>query len=131
MAEGAEISPSASATYAIVTVQAPVFEAVEEGYNSPAAQGIAIENPGAGTTHVESVALSGENADSFSLSRIGGGRIGAGTTDDDTWTVRPVSRLEAGSYSAVITVVFDSGDSVELEVSFEVQAVEKEAEEKA
>ena len=129
VAEGAEMSPAAAASYAVVTVEAPVFEAVEEGYNAPAAQGIAITNSGTVTAHVESVELTGEGAASFSLNRTGSGRIGGGTTDDDTWTLRPVSRLEAGSYSAVVVLTFDSGSTAEVEVSFEVKAAEEEAEE--
>ena len=119
--EGAEASEPASASYAIVTVTLPNFEAQEEGYSKPAAQAIVVENPGSVVAHVESVELSGDNADCFTLNRSSG-RVSAGDVNDSTWVLRPAAKLEAGTYTALVTVTFDSGDSYEAELSFEVTA---------
>ncbi|MBR1455537.1 MAG: chitobiase/beta-hexosaminidase C-terminal domain-containing protein [Oscillospiraceae bacterium] len=130
--EGTEASEPAVASYAIVAVTAPTFEPVEVGYSTPAAQPVAIENPGAVVAHVESVELSGEQADSFTLNRGTSGRVAAEATNDSTWTIRPAAKLEAGTYTALLTVTFDSGAVYETEISFEVaQPAAEEAEETA
>ncbi len=120
--EGAEVSEPASASYAIVTVTIPSFEAQEEGYSTPAAQAIRVENPGPVVAHVESVELSGEDASCFTLNRGSSGRVGAAAVNDSTWVLRPAAKLEAGTYTALVTLSFDSGDSYEAELSFEVTA---------
>jgi len=117
----ADVSPAVSASYAIVSLTAPEFEAVEEGYNLPAAQGIRLDNPGSVTAVVESAALTGGDVDCFTLGRTGGGRVSAQSFNDKSWTVRPVARLEAGVYSATVTFTFDSGSQADVEVSFEVK----------
>ncbi len=126
--EGAEASEPASASYAIVTVTIPSFEAQEEGYSTPAAQAIRVENPGPVVAHVESVELSGEDASCFTLNRGSSGRVGAAAVNDSTWVLRPAAKLEAGTYTALVTLSFDSGDSYEAELSFEVTAPAEQAE---
>ncbi len=127
--DGTEISAPATASYAIVSVSAPVFEPVEEGYATPAAQGVGIENSGAVAARVEGVSLSGDDADCFTLNRTGSGRISAGATNNNTWVVRPAGKLAPGSYQALLTLNFDSGDSAVLELSFQVNAEEAAVEE--
>ena len=126
-----ELAPSAaaSAAYAVVSLSAPVFDPVEEGYSAPGAQALRVDNPGAVSAHVEEVSLSGENADCFTLSRSSGARISAGDSNERSWTVRPAAKLPAGSYSALLTVRFDSGESAQLELQFEVLPAGEAAEE--
>ena len=122
--EGAEPSEPVSASYAVVNVTIPSFEAQEVGYKTPAAQPIVVENPGPVPAHVESVELSGDDAASFTLNRSSSGRVAAGGTNENTWVLRPAAKLEAGSYTALVTFTFDSGDVYEAEVNFEVAAPE-------
>ena len=129
--EGAEVSEPVSASYAIVAVTVPSFEPQEVGYSTPAAQAIVVENPGPVTAHVESVELSGEDAASFTLNRSSGSRVGADAVNNSTWVLHPAAKLEAGSYTALITLTFDSGDSYEAELGFKVTGSAEAAEEDA
>lgn len=120
-AEGAETSARAEAAYAVPKITAPVFEAVSEGYALPDAQPIVVENSGSADARIQSFILSGDNADSFYLSRTSGGKVSAGTTDSISWTIQPKIELKAGTYSAVVTLTFDTGDLVEVMLSFTVK----------
>lgn len=117
--KGAQASETVTAAYAVPTITAPEFEAVEEGYSRPAAQPLTVANPGSADAHVESVELSDELA-AFTLSRTTGARIAAGDTDTTHWSIRPAAKLAAGTYEATLTVTLDSGDTVELPLSFQV-----------
>ena len=127
--EGAEQSPVVTASYAIVSVAAPEFEAVEAGYKQPSAQALVITNSGSVDASIVSVELSGDNADCFALNHSSGSRVKAGDTDSSHYTLRPAPKLEAGSYKALVTVTFDSGESAQVEVVFQVNepAPEEEA----
>ena len=116
----AEASDTVSAAYAIVELSAPQFAPEEAGYNVPEAQPIIVANPGTVAAVIESVTLSGGDVEAFTLSRSTGGRVSAGLTDNKTWTVRPVSKLETGDYSATVTLRFEGGASAELNLSFRV-----------
>ncbi|MBO5556486.1 MAG: chitobiase/beta-hexosaminidase C-terminal domain-containing protein [Oscillospiraceae bacterium] len=123
--KGAEASEPVTAAYAIPEITAPEFEAVDEGYKQPAAQPLTVANPGSATAHVESVELTDEQG-AFTLNRTTGTRIAAGTTDTGHWSIRPAAKLAAGTYEATLTVTLDSGDTVELPLTFQVNEVPAE-----
>ena len=64
--------------------------------------------------------MAGEAPDSFRLSTEVGRTIVAGRPDTTTWTIRPAAELEAGEYSALVVFTLDSGETVEVPVSFTV-----------
>ena len=84
-------------------------------------EGIRVDNPGLADAVIERVSLSGKDAEHFILSREEGGRISAGARDARSWTVRPAAGLEKGSYTATVVFTLDSGDMVELKISFRVK----------
>ncbi len=69
---------------------------------------------------IESVALQGDSAKSFTLNSRNGAVIPAGTTDTATWTIRPVAELKKGTYKATLVFTLDSGETVEVKISFKV-----------
>ncbi|MDR1471155.1 MAG: hypothetical protein LBS75_01405 [Synergistaceae bacterium] len=101
-----------------LTVTAPEFTEVEEGYEPVAAKAIIIANNGNSAATISSVVVS-SNAP-FTLS-------GSGTTVDagdsiDTWTIKPNDGLVSGDYSATITVTYDGGLTAMAPVSFTVSS---------
>ena len=122
LTEGAEISDVASAAYAVPKLTAPKFEPVEEGYPTVSAQSITVQNGGSVDASIKSVILSGDNANDFILSRTAGGRVSAGATDSTSWTIQPKQGLKTGTYNAIATFTFDSGDQVEVKLVFKVTA---------
>lgn len=121
---GAEASDTAEASYAIVEIEGPKFEPVEEGYARPAAQPVRVGNPGGVDARVQSVALSGTDARRFFLSHSTGLTVPAGKSQEVQWVVQPNAGLPAGEYRAVISVTLDSGQVIELELSFTVKEAE-------
>lgn len=121
IAEGAEPSKAAAADFAFVTVTAPEFEDTEEGEDPPKAAAFTVENPGSVNAVIESVSLEGEDAESFTLNTEKGATIKAGKTNEKTWTIRPASGLEKGTYTATVVFTLDGGETVELDVSFTVK----------
>ena len=121
VAEGAEPSQPTVADFAFVTITAPAFEDAETGYNPPAAAAFTVENAGAVDAVIESVALDGKDAACFTINTKVGATVKAGSTNDSSWTIRPVKGLEKGSYTATVTFTFDSGETVELEIRFTVK----------
>ena len=69
---------------------------------------------------IQSVALGGEDADSFNLSSGQGLRLKAGQADDSTWTLRPIRDLKAGTYKASVIFTLDTGETVELDFQLTV-----------
>lgn len=120
VAEGAEDSLPAQAAYAVPGFTAPKFEAVEEGYDRPDALAIVVDNPGSAPAVITAVSIDTEDS-VFTLSRSKGGTVAAGETDETSWTVRPNAGLEKGGYSAVVTFTLDSGDTVDVKLSFRVK----------
>lgn len=121
IAPGAELSDVSQAAYAFPAFEGVAFAPVSEGYAQPGAQGIRVDNPGLADAVIERVSLSGKDAEHFILSREEGGRISAGARDERSWTVRPAAGLEKGSYTATVVFTLDSGDMVELKISFRVK----------
>lgn len=107
--------------YAIVSIEGPSFEPEKAGYVSKP-QSITVTNSGETDGKVAGVALSGENAESFHLSHSSGKTVPAGTSLADYWTVQPLETLQPGTYTALVTVTLDGGESVEKAFSFTVEA---------
>lgn len=120
LAEGAEPSEATSAAYAFVTVTAPEFEEQEAGETPPKAA-FTVVNDGETDAKIESVALEGDDAESFQLNTEKGALIKAGRTDEKTWTIRAVKGLEKGSYTVTAVFTLDSGATIKVEVSFTVK----------
>lgn len=118
--EGALASEPAVLTLAFPSFTAPEFDDVEEGYYQPKARPVTVESDAQAV--ITSVALAGENPESFLLSTEVGRTIVAGRPDTTTWTVRPAAELEAGEYTAVVAFTLDSGEIVEVPISFTVLA---------
>ena len=117
---GAEPSEPVAADYAFVTITVPAFAVGQEGKDPPKAAAFSVENKGAVDAEIESVKLEGENAKSFKLSSEKGATVKAGKTNSSSWTLRPVSGLEKGVYTASVVFTLDSGETVTLEVSYTV-----------
>lgn len=119
--EGAENSSITEAAYAVPQISAPEFEDLSEGYRATEELGLVVDNSGLADARIQSVILSGDDAASFVLSRTSGGKVSAGAVDSTSWTLTPVYGLEKGSYSAIATFTFDSGDTQEFEISITVK----------
>jgi uncharacterized membrane protein len=103
---GVTLSPSSTITFPYAYV----------GYSERDASTVTVTNTGTQATGVLSVALSGTNASSFTLSRNTVPTITAGA--NATFTVRPNTGLAAGTYTATVTVSGGNGISQTLNVSF-------------
>ena len=106
-------------TYTL-TLTAPEFDAVEEGYAQPAAKPLTITSTGNLDATIASVALSGDGAERFILNKTDGATIPAGTVDSATYTVRPKAALAIGTYTATVTATYNDGATAAAEVSFTV-----------
>ena len=107
-------------TYTL-TVSAPTFGNVNEGYTQPAAQALTIANSGNSDATVSSVALTGDTT-AFVLNKTDGCTIAAGTTDQTTYTIQPAAGLLPGTYSATITVTYNNDATATANVQFIVEA---------
>jgi GH35 family endo-1,4-beta-xylanase len=96
-----------------------VFPEAVVGYAQQTARTITVSNTGTQATGALTVALSGTNASSFTLSTASLTSIAAGTATR-TFTVRPNNGLTAGTYTATVTVSGGNGISSSFNVSFTV-----------
>ena len=119
--DGAEPSETVTADYAFVTITAPEFEDADEGDPPPAAAAFTLENPGSVDAVIKSVVMEGDDVNSFTLNSKNGATVKAGTTDEKTWTVRPVKDLEKGTYTVTVIFTLDSGETVKVPVTFTVK----------
>ena len=121
LAEGAEASEPAVASYAIISVTAPEFADGKVGKNPPAAAAFVLVNGGAVAARVESVALEGDDAACFVLNTHKGFVIKPGRTNNASWTVHPVKGLEAGTYRATAVFTLEGGATADVELRFTVK----------
>ena len=110
-----------AATYTL-SVTAPTFDAVSVGYAQPAAKAVTITSTGNSNATISSVALSGSNSDSFTLTN-GTASVTAGSTNT-SYTIRPNAGLTAGTYTATITVTYNDGATATANISFTVNALD-------
>jgi hypothetical protein len=121
-------APSVSAV--ITTLPAPdhsillsefgthVFSEAPMGYDQQIPLSVTITNTGNQPTGALTIALSGTNASSFTLSETSMPTIAAGDTNN--FTVVPNDSLTIGTYTAIVTVNGDSGIYGYFNVSFTV-----------
>lgn len=119
-AEGAENSRVFSGYYLIPSIKAPRFESLKKGYEPVRPQPITVENTGIERLKIESVKLTGIDANCFVLNTEEGERIDPGQSSKDTWTVAPVSALNTGAYEAAVEFTFADGNTAAVELSFTV-----------
>jgi len=113
---------TAALTYGI-GLSAPgthTFAAEEHGY-TPSPLTVTVTNTGNQATGALTVALSGTNDSSFTLSTTSIGSIAAGGTD--TFTVSPETGLSLGTYTATVTVSGGNGITANFSVSFTVHDI--------
>lgn len=111
-----------------VSVSDVTFTDATYGYTQPSAQTVTITNNGNVSTTVTNVQLTGDDADSFTLSRTDGQTgnitIGTGTSDTNTsYTIQPVAGLTPGTYEATIQVTYNTDgdpDTATKAVTFRV-----------
>ena len=107
--------------YEIELSTAPTFTPVNYGYSSVSTQTITVTNTGNQATGTLDVGLSGANSGSFTLSTDSISSITAPGTD--TFTIKPNDSLNAGTYTATVTVSGDNGISESFSVSFTVNKI--------
>ncbi len=123
--DGVENSEVKELAIAIPDFELPEFAEVKEGYKvQPTAKAITVKNEGPVDAEIVSVELTGDDADSFTLSTTKGKTIAAGKTDSSTWAIRPAAGLDKGEYLAEVLFTFDSGEQVTAAVTFTVTAGE-------
>lgn len=98
------------------------FDEATVGYDEQTAKEITVTNTGNDDTGDLTVTLSGVNADSFTLSKDTIDSI-TDTGSTDTFTVKPNIGLNAGTYTAIVTVSGENIVSKSFDVSFTVNAV--------
>lgn len=100
----------------MLAVNAPVFANQVYSYARPAAQAISINNTGLGKAAITTVNIAPATA-----FEIGGkGSAVAPGSCITTWTVRPKTGLDAGTYAATLTVTYDNNATATAQVNFTV-----------
>lgn len=98
--------------------QAYTFLSATQGYGTQAPLSVSVSNTGNEPTGALTVALSGTDAGSFTLSAASLQSIAVGGTG--TFTVRPNNGLGASTYTATVTVTGGNSISASFGVSFTV-----------
>jgi len=101
------------------TLDAIFFDSATVGYGAQAAHSVTINNCGNQPTGNLTVALSGANLGSFTLSTTAISSIAA--DGNSNFTVRPNTELAAGTYTATVTVSGSNVTTQEFDVSFTVE----------
>ena len=96
------------------------FDPADVGYGAQTSKTVTVRNTGTGATGDLSVALSGANADAFTVSKTSISSITPSGTD--SFTLVPNTGLSAGTYTATVTVDGNSVDAKTFVVSFTVNA---------
>ena len=90
-------------------VTAPTFDSVKYGYTSVSAKEISIYNRGTTDLQVKSVTV--DEPSKFTVIGTTQPTIASKATDNTSFTIKPVDGLEAGTYTATITVT-DMSDKI-------------------
>ena len=110
------IASGATPTYTL-TVSAPTFGNVNEGYTQPAAQALTITNSGNSDATISSVTV-----DSANFTIAGSGAAVPAGRSISSWTIQPAAGLSSGTYSATITVTYNNDATATANVQFIVEA---------
>lgn len=110
------IASGATPTYTL-TVSAPTFGNVNEGYTQPAAQALTITNSGNSDATISSVTVDSAN---FTIAGSGAEVPAGGSIS--SWTIQPAAGLSSGTYSATITVTYNNDATATANVQFIVEA---------
>ena len=102
----------------LIALPAYTFDAADEGYATPAPYQVRIKNTGTASTGGLDIELSGDNAESYTLSKTSVSNIGVDA--EDYFNVAPKTGLIAGTYTATVTVSGDSVSSQSIDLSFTV-----------
>ena len=102
----------------LVTAPEFTFTAATVGYGAQPPYSVTVNNTGSEGTGALTIALSGENPGSFELSKNSIADIGSGS--NDIFTVRPITGLTAGTYTATVTVSGVNVTAQSFNVSFTV-----------
>ena len=101
-------------------VTAPTFDSVNYDYTSVSAKGISIYNRGTTDLQVKSVTV--DEPTKFTVIGTTQPTIGSKATDNTSFTIKPVDGLEAGTYTATITVTDMSDKAYTATVTLNVGA---------
>ena len=99
-----------------LSITAPIFESVTEGYAQPAAQPLTITNNDSSDETISSVTVDNEN---FVI--INGQPTVPANGTNTTYTIQPAADLSTGTYEATVTVTYSESITVTTIVSFTVQ----------
>lgn len=119
-----EIKTGQQRTYTL-NVTAPAFEPVSYGNTQPEAKAITINSTGNSDSTISGVTVNGE---AFVIGGFGSSVTAGGSID--TWTIRPAAGLDAGTYTATITVSYTGNAKATVQVSFTVNQAEQAAPDK-
>lgn len=121
MLPGAEPSETTEADFAFVSITVPELPNGTQGEEPPEAVAFTVDNPGKIDAVIESVSLPGKSATYFRLSTEDGGTVKAGTSDSETWTLRPSANLSKGTYKATVVFTLAGGKTVQCEIPYKVK----------
>lgn len=114
-------APITTYTVELSQVEIYTFEDQIEGYSSVTPVTITATKTGTGDITNLNAALSGTNADSFTLGALDITTLDA-TVTSSTFTIQPKDNLPAGIYTATITVTSNENVSKSFDVSFTVNS---------
>jgi uncharacterized membrane protein len=111
---------NAAPTYGIsLNPETWTFPSATVDYGAQAAKSVTVTNTGNQPTGALTIALSGDNSESFSLSTVEMSSIAA--DGSNTFTVEPNTGLAEGTYTATVTVSGGSVTSKNFSLSFTVR----------
>jgi hypothetical protein len=112
------VAPDNSCSISLDKSGIQTFSPQAAGYSSISPLSVKVSNTGNQATGALTVALSGTNASSFTLSKTAIGSIANGGSD--SLTIRPNDSLTAGTYTATVTVSGNHVPPQTITVSFTV-----------
>lgn len=114
-----EVTVTASAYTISVDSDSLTFERVDEGYADVSAKSLKIKNTGNAEVTNINVALTGTNADAFTLD-TSGMQTALAPTAETTVSVKPNTGLGSGVYQAELKITGDSGVEKRVQIAFAV-----------
>lgn len=117
---------SASAAEQSLSISAPVFKDVFEGYSQPEAKPVILRNTGESYI-IYKITLS-VDSDNFTITQPAGNIVLApgAETNESEYMIQPKTGLATGEYTDVITADFGNGNTASAEVKFTVRPKDEE-----